>query len=73
MNKPNIYKFTYNCNKNVLRKKFFSCQKVDIAITQFKSGMEHKHTRPKNIQVYECPAGGHSWTLVFSAPNLDDE
>jgi hypothetical protein len=35
--------------------------------------MEHKHQAPENIQIYECPGGGHTWTLVFSAPRLDDE
>ena len=66
MKKPNIYKFTYTCEENVLRKKYFSCQTPEIAISQFNAGMEHKHQAPENIHVYECPGGGHTWTLVFS-------
>lgn len=70
MKKPNIYKFTYTCEENVLRKKYFTCQNTDTAITQFNAGMEHKHQAPENIQVYECPHGGHAWTLVFSVSSF---
>ena len=71
MNDTEIYRFDYMSGDNFLHHKYYSCQTVSTAISQFEAGCEHKHVNPEDVQIYECAHGCYKWALVSSNDILE--
>ena len=73
MNKPKIYRFDYTSDDSFLHHKYYSCQDVENALSQFEAGCQHKATMAENLQIYECQTGCYKWALVYSRETEKDD
>ena len=73
MDRPKIYRFDYTSNDSILHHKYYSCQDVGNALSQFEAGCQHKATAVDNLQIFECQPGCYKWTLVYSRESEKDE
>ena len=72
MDRPKIYRFDYMSDDNFLHHKYYSCQNIGTAISQFEAGCSHKHVFPEKVEAYECADGCHKWALVYSSEKEDE-